>query len=286
MKFRDGTGGAGGAVSPMNDAKILKSPFAPMVGLPNLGPIEPGKPAKAFGFFKNIEIEASIEPCVKLPNCKFDFYRTKQGFQGLIDSAGKATSFEIQDNSVALPDDSHNADEDLEFGNDCKLYVIDTPGFIAMGNCLGAEYRKPNNAAFIIKAGDILYTALNFRESLNVDGNRCSKDLDWRASTVIICADPISKKWRAHTIPGFSSQSVGDGHFPPATFDCPEGAAGGDGGRRALGTGHLGDAQIDIAWNTLLDKEESQLMLLEGPIMIQGFSVTKMKTPAEYCCVS
>lgn len=221
-----------GNLSPENDV----GPF-PTIGMPKppmLGAVQPGTPPGCTGFHKNIEISATVTPCVALPKCKFNFKREKQGYGGFIDNIGGG-SFAQQ---VSEPfnvagtwddDDSSNVDEDLnlEVAEGCKLFVIDAPGIRNVGaTCTAAEHL------------DQWYNFKNFREWLNVNDEQCTDFLAWRASTYIQCVQtaagpPATYAWQEvalAVVPPFNANDVGGFDFTAA--QPPPGAA--DPGRRAM----------------------------------------------------
>jgi len=176
----------------------------PKLGHPILGTITPGHPKKATGYFKNIEIEGKITPCVAGLPCTFDFKRQAQGRSGIIPAGGGAFQPDALDcpGPVFCDDDSFDTDEDLTLDPppDCTIYVVDSPGADTHGVACPAAV-----------VGEICIGSFNFREWLNADGKRCTDNLDWHASTRIKCT---AAGWVLDN--GGSGNKVGPGHIPIA----------------------------------------------------------------------
>jgi hypothetical protein len=210
-----------------DDKKNRENDIKPLAiyGHPSLGPQTPGD--QITGWYKNIEIEATIQPCVDpLPRCKFNWQSEKLGYSGII-SPPPASKF--TDRLSAPPDpnaanggwkpdhpnDSVSTDEKLESAELCKLYMIDSPGWPVGQNC------QKEGVNFV------LFNHKNYRSWLEIDGMQCTDKLVWRASTRIICKEtaPNVYQWSLDD-PLPTSNEVGSGGFDP--LFVPPGA------RRAL----------------------------------------------------
>jgi len=173
----------------------------PAFGDPVLGPVRPGQPAGCLGFYKNIQIRGTIRPCGGACPCSFfDFRRDRQGRLGVIPPGGGFVPDELDcPGPDWCDDDQTNQDEDLDPDPppDCTIYVIDTPGVLP-GAC-GAG----NN-------GEVIVHCNNFREWLevNLQGDRCTANLDWHASTRLRCN---GTNWVED--PGGAGNVVGEGHI-------------------------------------------------------------------------
>lgn len=150
----------------------------PSFGLPQLGPVSPGNPAGTGGFFKSIEIKATIEPCVAGLGCTFDFKRTRQGRAGVLSPGG---TFFASPGDCPAPqecddDPPPDSDEDLvlDAPPSCTVFVLDAPGFFP-GVCGLANSQY------------VTINCMNFKEWLTIDGFRASSDLNWYASSRIQC---------------------------------------------------------------------------------------------------
>jgi hypothetical protein len=208
----------------------------PTTGDPNLGAHTPGNPAGTTGWYKNIEIEATIAPCVDLPRCDFNWQSEKLGYSGRI-SPAPANIFtplsSAPPNGGWLPDhpnDNAATDEKLEVAEKCKLYMVDNPGLKIGQNC---QMREENW---------VLFNHKNYRSWLNINDMQCTDKLVWRASTRIICkkTGPNTYQWMLDN-PAPTSNDVGLGGFNP--LFVPPGA------RRSLEELLIEEADVpDASW--------------------------------------
>lgn len=183
-------------------------------GDPNLGAHTPGNPAGTTGWYKNIEIQATIAPCVNpLPRCDFNWQSEKLGYSGTISPANQFTAISSappqKDSPTGgwkpdHPKDGVATDENLEFGEKCKLYMVDNPGWNIGQNC-----RKEDE-------NWILFNHKNYRSWLNIDDMQCTDKMVWRASTRIKCTQtaPNTYQWMLDN-PAATSNQVGLGGFDP-----------------------------------------------------------------------
>ena len=189
--------------SPNND--VDKTLFVG-TGAPNLGFIAPGDPAQAIGFFKNMEIKATIAPCVAGLDAAFDLKRQRQGLDGAVYTDVKGAliqrpgSFNCPipmwcDDDVLgdVNGDGKPDDEDLLLTppTDCDLFVIDDPGWNPQGQTCQTLAQEAA-AAGIAKTGNpysffAVINGFDFRESLNADKRRISNTLPWQAKTEVDC---------------------------------------------------------------------------------------------------
>jgi len=170
------------------DASAIHSGF-PLLGFisgfPLLGFIAPGMPPPPSGFRKNMELVATITPCVPAVDqvgfdWELDFKRVRQSpVEGV---------FDANDQEIPTPgapkcpppmwcdDDGDNEDEDLFLDSfpQCTVFSVDTPG-IGFLDC------GPN------EQGHYFIFADSFREWLNAGGFRASETREWHARTQAVC---------------------------------------------------------------------------------------------------
>jgi len=196
---------------------VNDAPLIPELGPPRLGVITSTSPPVSLGFFKNIEISATITPCIDGLECVFDFKRLKQGWTGdVINGAFEIPANVPQGANCPPPnwcdDDPAGGfqDEDLELGSPpaCRVFVWDSPGWIT-------EPGNPNLAD-----GAIRLNCKQFREWLEVDGYRATNDKLWHASTEITW---INGEWLATN--GVAGNVVGEGGGEVFSCPAPPGAA-------------------------------------------------------------
>ncbi len=147
------------------------------LGLPALGPVEPGNPTGCKGFFKNVEIVAEIKPNDRLP-CKFDFRQTREGLVG-----GRLPDGTFRPAPINCPvgpcDDSPKERfQDQTLSGSGTLYTVDTPGQPTDGLACGEALE-----------GDQVIVCLNLTTSLDVDDQDSGVETQWHADTQIRCVN-------------------------------------------------------------------------------------------------
>ncbi|RMH30358.1 MAG: hypothetical protein D6692_02295, partial [Planctomycetota bacterium] len=161
--------------------------FATETGWPFLGVIAPASPPEATWYTKNMEITASIQPCVDGLECVFDFKRLRQGLTGLANpTTGEGALWSSscpQPNwcdDDAINGEVANFDEDLQLDPPpaCTVFVIDAPGL---------DPHSPLMPCDANNQGKIALNQFTFQEWLNADGFRASGTTTWSASTELTC---------------------------------------------------------------------------------------------------
>ena len=166
------------------------------LGVPCLGPVSPGIPVvcpDATGFFKNIEIRATIKPNAPSLGCEFDFKRTYQGRVGVLTPNGNWLADPADCPNGGCDDDSSNVDEDLSLSPSGTIFDVDTPGL---------RIDPPDCTTAVQGAQRI--SCRNFTNWLEVDGQRLGRTVEWHAETRLQCQ---SGTWVE------ISGSVGEGHI-------------------------------------------------------------------------
>ena len=184
-------------------------------GLPQLGTTSPGSPPGSVGFFNNMELKVIVSPCDPNLACDFNFDRT---FSGRIvewsDGASEPAPASGDCPQGGCPDDGGESDEDKTPGpSSCALYSLDGPGVFQNAIC-----NFPQN--------NVMHCG-NFREWLELNGERIINDVHWTASTWIHCPGP-SQPWVRRG--GLTYNGIG-----PGTTNCtwpPPGATLSPGGKK------------------------------------------------------
>lgn len=206
------TGYPGGPSAPQDGRNDI--PPVGAGGEPLLGAIAPGFPPTATGFFKNIEISASVSPCINSLGSVADFKRLRQGFDGVVATINGQAQFLVNSGETThcpppawCDDDVNNGqvfndDEDLAFDAPpaCTVFVIDGPGLDIGGPCTQAQ----------IDAGAQPVHCMNFVEWFNLDGFRASATLNWSTATAVSCGP--NGQWVEGN--AWSTNRVGPSHKP------------------------------------------------------------------------
>ncbi len=174
-------------------------------GLPQLGPVSFNDPPGTQGFFKNVEVKATITPCDA--DCDFDFKRMRQGLGVLRWQPGHQTQYDASNCPQGnCNDDPNNVDEDLDTGSDCGVYSLDTPGVVFDTSLCNQ-----------VDVGAYAMSCQNFTEWLEIDGKKELDEFNWHASTRVRCNSGTLPQWALHT--------GGSGNiFGPAHIDCSDSA--------------------------------------------------------------
>jgi hypothetical protein len=149
-----------------------------------LGPIDPGNPANAIGWFNKVEIRGVVEPNAGQLGCKLAFRQERQGRSGTLVTSPPGSDF-IPDGKdcpapMWCPDDPKPMfGQDPTPASDGSIFMVDAPGMHTEGaggntTCSNSPFTFP-------------LLCMNFRVWVEVDGQQCSDTLFWHSSTRIRC---------------------------------------------------------------------------------------------------
>ena len=181
------------------------------LGVPQLGPVSPGNPTGTAGFFKNIEIEATIRPNAPSLPCSFDFKRTREGREGVLTPNGNFLPGSLDCPTGPCDDDASNADEDLTLSAAGTIYDADSPGL----------FFDPPACTQQVQ-GAIRVSCLNFRNWLEIDGQRCGDIILWHAHTRVRCDNGTWVETTSAVGPGHITCTAGGAVQPRRPLPIPE----------------------------------------------------------------